>query len=65
MISHADLVGLHQVLAAAGTGSIVVGIHFGEKDVVHEFSGEFLGYRRRVPMLLPIRSGHGRRIAQR
>jgi protein-S-isoprenylcysteine O-methyltransferase Ste14 len=53
----------HLVFAIATTGYILIAIQLEERDLVqvHEEYGE---YRRRVPMLLPIRSAKARESAE-
>lgn len=45
----------HLVFAIACTGYILVGIYFEEKDLVKRFGQHYLDYKKKVPMLIPIR----------
>ena len=45
----------HLLFAAGGTGYILIGIWFEERDLVAQFGEQYLRYRRQVGMLLPSR----------
>ncbi len=52
----------HLVFALVATAYILVAIRFEERDLVRAHGAGYLDYRRRVPMLVPVRLG-GRRAA--
>jgi protein-S-isoprenylcysteine O-methyltransferase Ste14 len=47
----------HLLFSAGGTGYILVGIWFEERDLVHQFGDTYRRYREQVGMLLPWRKG--------
>lgn len=54
----------HLLFAAATTGYILIGIWLEERDLVAQFGGRYIEYRRHAGMLLPkLRLGGGRREA--
>jgi protein-S-isoprenylcysteine O-methyltransferase Ste14 len=44
----------HALLAAGLTGYMLVAVIFEERDLVAHFGRAYEGYRRRVPMFLPL-----------
>ena len=45
----------HFLFSAGGTGYILIGIWFEERDLVHQFGDAYRRYREQVGMLLPWR----------
>ena len=45
----------HFLFSAGGTGYILVGISFEERDLIHQFGDRYRRYRDEVGMLLPWR----------
>jgi methanethiol S-methyltransferase len=52
----------HLVFALATTGYILVAIQLEERDLVAHFGGDYVAYRRAVPMLVPFARRAGGRV---